>query len=499
MNDQTLLIRADASVERGTGHVMRMIALAQAWNRRGGVAHLLTDSLPDGLAKRLTAEPIEVHPLGPANSKLVFRQGSVEDVSLTGDYLNRLGSLWVVADGYDFVIEYQRALRKGGHRVAVVTDFDYCSSWACDMIVNQNPHAASESYKAELPECQRLLGTRYALLRDEFIHLPNRTTGSKTESSKQILLSLGGSDAPNLTAAVLEALEVAGGEPLSIRVLVGAANPHRQVLERLARRSRHRVETLVNVRDMSNQYLWADGVISAGGSSCWEWIYFGLNAAVMVIAENQRPIYEALVAAEIAVGLGEGREGLDVKALERWATSLTSCDGRERRFRNWVDGYGADRLAAALDSGVWLRRAEPEDRQMYFEWANDPAVRQNSLQSEEIDWGEHCRWFDRQLEADDRELFVAIRQERPVGQIRWTRTESGEWSVAFSVAAEARGGGLGREIVRLGAARMRAAGHQHFVATVKLDNPASARCFERLGWRRSEDVEAGLVFFRSSK
>ena len=32
----TLLIRADASVTIGTGHIMRMIALVQAWQAQGG-------------------------------------------------------------------------------------------------------------------------------------------------------------------------------------------------------------------------------------------------------------------------------------------------------------------------------------------------------------------------------------------------------------------------------------------------------------------------------
>lgn len=47
----------------------------------------------------------------------------------------------------------------------------------------------------------------------------------------------------------------------------GAANPHRGCLEQTAKESPHRVELLSNVDDMPRQYMWADGIIGAGGSS----------------------------------------------------------------------------------------------------------------------------------------------------------------------------------------------------------------------------------------
>jgi UDP-2,4-diacetamido-2,4,6-trideoxy-beta-L-altropyranose hydrolase len=348
-------------------------------------------------------------------------------------------------------------------------------------------------------------GTRYALLRNEFLDSEKSPaaevangSASTTHASarrKKILVTLGGSDPTNVTTKLLLQLERLSS-PIAIRVLIGAANPNHASLLKLAMQSQHQIDVRCSVSDMPEQFRWADAIVSAGGSSCWEWMYYGLDAGIVAIAENQLPIYDELVGKRIAIGLARLDEPIHIQSLQRFIDSVDINNHSPKRYRKWIDGYGADRIAAALDTTTWLRCTTQDDMRLYFDWANDPSVRQNSLQTKEIRWEEHCEWFTSQLNRDDRKLLVAIRQEAPIGQIRFSKTSTGMWDVAFSVAAEARGQGTGQEIIRLGTAWMRSKGLFGFTATVKRDNIPSARCFEKLNWRFIENSDKELLCFQ---
>jgi spore coat polysaccharide biosynthesis predicted glycosyltransferase SpsG len=55
-----LLIRADASTRIGTGHLMRCLALAQAWKDSGGGVVFITDCESTGLLQRLSDEGFQI-------------------------------------------------------------------------------------------------------------------------------------------------------------------------------------------------------------------------------------------------------------------------------------------------------------------------------------------------------------------------------------------------------------------------------------------------------
>src|ERR1700752_1506506 len=97
-----LLIRCDAGVAIGTGHAMRCLALAQAWQGAGGsVAFAMAEST-SSIEARVRIGGIKVlHLPGPP--------GSVEDSSRTCDVARQERAEWVVVDGYRFGSAYQRA------------------------------------------------------------------------------------------------------------------------------------------------------------------------------------------------------------------------------------------------------------------------------------------------------------------------------------------------------------------------------------------------------
>lgn len=265
---------------------MRCLALAQAWQDAGGVATLACAELPASLAERLAREKIEVRHLDVAVA-------SAADATLTARLADSLSAAWIVVDGYRFSPAFLEHVRASRRPVLSVDDMAHLDRYPVDLVLNQNLSARRELYRGKLlPESGLLLGPRHSLLRREFrrVRLAREPLVARP---RRVLVTLGGSDAENHTAAILERL-AKRAPSMAVTVLAGAANPHVDALRALAGRMPFPCDVRVNVENVAELMAHADAAITAGGSTVWELAALQLPALIGAISEDQRTIGPAL-------------------------------------------------------------------------------------------------------------------------------------------------------------------------------------------------------------
>jgi UDP-2,4-diacetamido-2,4,6-trideoxy-beta-L-altropyranose hydrolase len=334
---ETLLIRADASARTGTGHMMRCIALAQAWRRSGGTAIFVSAETTAALEARLVAEKFQ-------NVRIPVTPGTKEDGAKTGEIAKINNAFWIVADSYNFGLDYQRAIQAAGIRLLFIDDYGHAGEYAADLVLNQNLAADAALYGRRERHTRLLLGPRYALLREEFLRWHDWQR-QIPEVVRKVLITLGGSDPDNVTARVVEALR---GLDVEMRIVLGGSNPHFDLLSSAVCPPSSVIRDATNMPELM---AWADVAITAGGSTCWELAFMALPSIVMVLADNQAASAQRLHEVGVVFSVGRAAEcSADVlaNALDNLINDAARRRTQSECGRLLVDGRGADRVTAAI-------------------------------------------------------------------------------------------------------------------------------------------------------
>jgi len=477
-----ILIRVDAGAQIGAGHVMRCLALAQAWRDTGGRVTFVMVAPPPSIASRLAAEKIELVtlPVGP---------GSVEDAREMSSLARERDASWVVVDGYHFGALYQHIIRACGLRLLFIDDNGHAEHYSADIVLNQNAHAREVLYMNKEPHTRLLLGTRYALLRREFSRYRGYTPRIPG-LARRVLVTLGGGNFNDLVFRVVNALQRVQLNGLEAVVVLGGNGPADEKIRAAAAWIKDGVRLESNVTDMPDLMAWAELAISAGGSTCWELAFMGLPSLVLVVAENQRPIAERLNSLGVAVNLGWYEDISTGEIADALNALLTSFERRMKMAKcgqNLVDGKGSTRvLKKMLGQLLSLRPARREDCKLLWEWVNDPTVRDFAFSSESIPWDDHVEWFYSRLAQSDCFIFIAVDdRDLPVGQVRFDLQGGHEAEIHVSVEKRKRGLGFGTLIIERGVEQLfRKTIVRTVHAFIKPDNRTSIAAFERAGFKR---------------
>lgn len=144
--------------------------------------------------------------------------------------------------------------------------------------------------------------------------------------------------------------------------------------------------------------------------------------------------------------------------------------------------------------GIKFKLIDEQDCDMLFTWANDKAVRENSFNSEEINYENHREWFLNKLKSEYVKIFIALENDRAIGQIRIDIKED-VGTIGYSVAKEFRGKGYGTKILIelsffINKLDLKA---NTLLGRVKYSNLASQRAFEKAGYSR-ENLEEYIEY-----
>jgi RimJ/RimL family protein N-acetyltransferase len=152
-----------------------------------------------------------------------------------------------------------------------------------------------------------------------------------------------------------------------------------------------------------------------------------------------------------------------------------------------------------------FRFATREDVDMYFNWTNDPEVRNNSYNSSIVDYSAHVSWFNKRIDAPDCFMYLFLNEEGvPVGQVRIEKDSSGEERtsvISISTDKQFRGRGHGTEMLQLASDDFLSGNPGHrIVAYIFEVNKASAKSFKNAGYVLTEQKEVkGIPSFIMEK
>ena len=162
-------------------------------------------------------------------------------------------------------------------------------------MLDQNLGVKKSFYKNLVnPNCKILVGTKYALLRPEFLQL-RKSMFRKRKSIKKvtkILVNFGGSDVNNYCLKALKMIEDSSfiGE---VNVILGFKAIHLNEIKEFANNSKNKIN-IHHQADMAQMIFEADIGVGAGGSSTWERCCLGLPTYLFKIADNQEFIFKKL-------------------------------------------------------------------------------------------------------------------------------------------------------------------------------------------------------------
>lgn len=361
-----IVFRADASIDIGTGHVVRCLTLAQGLRENGANCTFICRAHQGNLIDLIARRGFQVLELALEENGSSDGDGTAhaawlgvswqQDARQCSEALRGSRPDWLVVDHYGLDARWENSMRAHCARLMVIDDLAD-RAHDCELLLDQNLGRQAFDYTGLVPDtCRVLVGPVYALLRSEFAALREFSLSRRASPTLgHLLISMGGVDKNNVTARLLAALrngDLCAG--LRITVVMGATAPWLEEVRTCASQMPCPTTVSVDVTDMADLMASADLAIGAAGTTAWERCTLGLPTLLVVLAENQRDGALALEAAG-AVVMIDGGGKLEADLADKLGPCSTPAALRRMQEASGAitDGAGVSRIVVAMNDGKY--------------------------------------------------------------------------------------------------------------------------------------------------
>lgn len=356
---KNLIVRTDAALHIGTGHVMRCLALANTLKLqdvrtlficREHKGHLAETIIAQGHECVLLPKPTLTitqypDPDLPAPHSGWLGETWQKDLWQIKSVLGNRVFDWLVVDHYGLDNQWESNMRNIAGNIMVIDDLAD-RNHDCDLLLDQTPGQTNDTYELYVPKtCKILAGSQYALLRPEFHQWREYSLKRRHQIMlKRLLVNIGGIDMNNITGDVLDILAQCQLHPdIEITVVMGSTAPHIERVQKQAKHMDFLTEVKTNVANMAEIMANSDLAIGAAGSTALERCCLGLPSLMFVLAKNQENIALSLEESNAAILLHDASD--IIKHLSRISESPHVLPAMSYAAKKLVHGNGLKSVA----------------------------------------------------------------------------------------------------------------------------------------------------------
>lgn len=495
-----IVIRVDASIFIGSGHVMRCLVLAKGLTARGHKVTFICRPQAGDMIGFLQSQhqtvislPVLMDVITPKNTcdykawlQVPWLQDAQDVEAIVTDIDGISNIDLIIVDHYGLDIEWERHVKAElGCRLFAIDDL--VRKHAAELILDQTLQRDSHEYKCFNHHSDILVGCDYALIKPEFSQL--RETALAKQINPQtptLLVSMGAIDQFNVTLKVLKVFATQVIAKPSVTVLLSRRAPHYAEVSEFC--CQHDWVTHLDfVTDMPSLMHKHDVAIGAPGSTTWERACLGIPSILIPLAENQQTIYQKMLAVDAAISVSI--EDISSHLAEAYNQLMNRVEYYQAQNLSLCDGLGLNRVLLKVeqlcksDNAIHLRKATPADIELVYQWQCQPGTRQYALNSQVPTLQEHQQWMQNKLTSFSDYFYIITfgREQLPVGVIRLDRSPDKSYILSIYIDEAFYGQGIAKQALR----NLNVI-HANILikAQVLAENIASQRLFSSVGYLR---------------